>query len=161
MNVEFIMASSSTAPTTQLVPYKFQGKPKKSQFFDAHAKIRNIKLGHIDWNSFVTICNNPHNWPDFITKMIVSGLVNVAAHPVLVQSSKLIMAITQHYVLDEKIVQAITSEMALDIWPDAIERVFHLLVNDLIISISYDGASRWYREHQEEADELIQKRYLI
>ena len=93
--------------------------------------------------------------------MIQSGLVSAAAHPVLVQSSKLIMFIAQHYVPDEKIVMVITSEMVLDIRLDAIERAFHLPARDSFVSISYEGASQWYREHQEEVDELIQKRYLI
>ena len=85
----------------------------------------------------------------FITKMIRCGLVSVAAHPVLVQSSKLIMAIAQHYVPGEKIVQAVTREMVLDIRPDAIERAFHLLASDSYLSISYEEASRWYKEHRD------------
>ena len=67
----------------------------------------------------------------------------------------------QHYVPNEKIVRAVTREMVLDIKPDAIEGAFHLLTSDSFVSISYEGDGQWYREHREEADELIQKRYLI
>ena len=152
---DFNMASSSTAPTVQLVPYKFQGRPKRSRFFDAHFEIKDNELGHMDWNGFLKICNNPHNRPEFITKMIRCGLVNVAAHPISVQSSKLIMAIAQNYVPDEKIVWAIIGEMVLDIKPHAIQRAYHLLASDSYLSISYKDASRWYKEHRDQADETI------
>ena len=71
------------------------------------------------------------------------------------------MAIAQHYVPDGKIVQVVIGEMVLDIKLDAIERAFHLPASDSFISMSYEGASQWYREHQEEANKLIQRRYLI
>ena len=57
--------------------------------------------------------------------------------------------------LDEKIVWVVTREMVLEIRPDVIERAFHLPASDSFISISYEGASSWYREHQDKADELI------
>ena len=96
----------------------------------------------MDWNGFLKICNNPHNRPEFITKLITCELVSVVAHPVSMQSSELIMAITQHYVPDEKIVRAVTGEMVLDIRPDAIERAFHLPASDSYLSISYEEVSR-------------------
>ena len=65
------------------------------------------------------------------------------------------MAIAQHYVPNEKIVRVVTGEMVLDVRPNAIERAFHLPASDSFVSISYEGASQWYREHKEEADELI------
>ena len=90
-----------------------------------------------------------------------SELVSTVAHTMFIQSSELIMSITQHYVLDEKIVRVVTREMVLDIRPDNIERASNLPSNDSFISISYEGAYQWYREHQEEIDEIIQRRYLI
>ena len=51
------------------------------------------------------------------------------------------MAIAQHYVPNEKIVQVIIGEMVLEIRLDAIERVFHLLASDSFISMSYEGAN--------------------
>ena len=109
------MVSSSATPTMQLVPYKFQGKTKRSRFINGYSKIRDTDLGHIDWNAFLTTCNNPHDQPNLITKMIQSGSVSVIAHPILVKSSKLIMAIAQHCVPDERILKAVIIEMVLDI----------------------------------------------
>ena len=97
------------------MPYKFQGKPKRSRFIDGNSEIKDIELGQIDWNEFLTTYNNPHDQLDLITKMIRSGLVSVATLPVLVQSSQLIMMIAQHYVLDERIIRVVTREMVLDI----------------------------------------------
>ena len=65
------------------------------------------------------------------------------------------MTIAQRYVPHEKIVQVVTRDMVMDIRPNAIERAFHLPASDSFISMSYESASRWYREHQEEVGELI------
>ena len=50
---KFIMASSSSALAMQPVQHKYQGKPKKLRFFDAYFEVRDIEMGHIDWNFFL------------------------------------------------------------------------------------------------------------
>lgn len=50
-----------------------------------------------------------------VSTRIHSGLVNVALHPVLVQSSELIMTPEKHYVLDEKVVKSVIRIFVLEI----------------------------------------------
>lgn len=45
--------------------------------------------------------------------------------------------------------------------PKNIEKVFHLPRADQYIRLTYHQAERWYREHGEEASEIIQLSYLI
>ena len=71
--------------------------------------------------------NNLHKRSDMVTKMIRNILVNAPSHLVSIQSSKLIMTITQHYVPDERIVRSVIGEMVLlDLRLDNIEKVFYL-----------------------------------
>ena len=71
------------------------------------------------------------------------------------------MTLAQHYVPDERIVQSVTSELILDLEPKKIEKVFHLLALDSYYGISYESVDRWYRQNKEEANERVQKKYLI
>ena len=62
-----------------------------------------------------------------VSTLIRSRLVNISSHPILVQSSELIMALAKNYVLEERVVKIITREIILDLRPKNIEKVFHLL----------------------------------
>lgn len=92
------MASSSSSLAKKMAPktivFKYQGTPKKSHFQDGNSKIRDYKLGHIDWNTFLTICNKPRERFTIVSTLIRSGFVNATSHPTFVQSSELIMALT-------------------------------------------------------------------
>jgi hypothetical protein len=90
-----------------------------------------------------------------VSQMIRVGLVSVASHLVSVQSSELIMEMAQHYVADERIVKSVTGDIILDLHPDNIERVFHLPKLDNYYNISFDKAARWYKDHTEEAENLV------
>lgn len=79
----------------------------------------------------------------------------------LVQSSKLVMTLAQHFVPEERVVKSVTSEVVLDLRPDNIERVLHLPRVDQFIKLTYEEAKRWYREHLKEATKIIQSSYLI
>ena len=72
--------------------------------------------------------------------MIRNGLVSTATHLVSLQSSELIMVITHHYVLDDKIIRVVKGEVVLDLTPNSIERAFHLLTSDYFQYMSYDSA---------------------
>lgn len=58
-----------------------------------------------------------------VSTLIRSELVNAASHPVSVQSSKLIMALVENYVSEERVVKTITGEIVLDLRPKNIEKV--------------------------------------
>ena len=47
--------------------------------------------------------------------LIQSGLVNMASHPTLVQSSELIMTLAHHYVPEEKVIKSVIGEIFLDL----------------------------------------------
>lgn len=96
-----------------------------------------------------------------ISKMIRNGIIHAASDPVSVQSSKLIMAMAQHYVPEESMVKIFIGDIVIDFHPDIAERVFHLPKSNNYFSVSYDKAGRWYRDHMVEAKELVQKKYLI
>ncbi len=61
-----------------------------------------------------------------VQAIIQSGLVNITSYPILVQSSKMIMISTQHYVPKEKVVKSVTREIDLDLRLENIEKVFYL-----------------------------------
>ena len=61
-----------------------------------------------------------------IFALIRSRLVNVASHPISIQSSKLIMALAKNYVLEVRVVKSIIGEIVLDLRPKNIEKKFNL-----------------------------------
>ena len=75
------------------IVFKFQGIPLKSRFHDDHVEIQDTNLGHIDLGEFLRIYNKPTERSALVYALIHFGLVNVASHPVSVQSSELIMAL--------------------------------------------------------------------
>ena len=87
--------------------------------------------------------------------------MNAASHPGTVQSAKLIMTLSQHFVPDERVVKSVSGEVVLDLRPDNIERVFHFLRADQFIRISYETTERWYKDHQQEAIDIIYSSYFI
>lgn len=99
----------------------------------------------------MVLFNKPNESPPMVSALIRSGLVNAALHPVLVQSSELIMALVENYVSEERVVKNIIGEIVLDLRPKNIEKVFHLLRENQYIRLTYHQAERWYREHGEEA----------
>ena len=124
-------------------------------------KNRDTDLRHTNLGEFLRICNKPTKRSALVSALICSRLVNVVSHPVLVQSTKLIMALSQCFVPNKRVVKSVTGEVVLDLWPDNIERVYHLPRADQFIWISYETAKIWYREHQQEAIDIIQSLYLI
>lgn len=72
-----------------------------------------------------------------IFPLIRLGLVNATSHLILVQSSKLIMALAENYVTKERVVKSITREIMLDLRPKNIEKVFYLLRVDQYIRLTY------------------------
>ena len=123
----------------KLVAFLFKGVLKKSCFIDNHSDICYTELGHIEWNVFLILCKIPHGRFEMVIVMIQNGLVNIALHPTLVQSSKSIMTLAQHYVPNEKLVRRITREMVLDLRPNNIEKVFHLPTLDSFYGITYES----------------------
>ena len=119
------MASISRAAPKPIV-FKFQGIPSKSRLHDDYAEIKDIDLGHTDLGESLRVCNSPIERSTLRSTLICSGLVNIASHPVLVQSVELIMALSQHFVPKERVVKSVTKEVVLDLRPHNIERVFHL-----------------------------------
>ena len=57
--------------------------------------------------------------------------------------------------------KSITGEIILNLRPKNIEKVFHLLREDQYIRLTYRQAERRYRDHEQEAMEIIQSSYLI
>ena len=118
-------------------------------------------MGHTDLGEFLRICNKPTERLTMVFTLIRSGLVNAALHPTLVQSSKLIMTLAQHFILKERVVKSVTIEVVLDHRLDNIERLFHLPWEDQFIRLTYEVVERWYSEHLKEAIDIIQSSYLI
>ena len=108
------MASTSRVAPKHVV-FKFQGVPSKLRFHDDYAEIRDPDLGHIDLGEFLRICNKPIERLALVSMLIRSGLVNVASHPVSVQSAELIMTLSRHFVPDERVVKSVTKEVVLDV----------------------------------------------
>lgn len=113
------MASSSSSLIEKMVPnpivFKFQGVLTKSCFQDDYSKIWDTKLGHIDLGTFLALCNKPIERSSMISTLIHLGLVTIASHLVLVQSSELIMTLAERYVPEERVVKSITREIILDL----------------------------------------------
>ena len=65
-----------------------------------------------------------------ISLLILSGLVNTTSHPIFLQSSELIITLAHHYVLEEKDVRNVTRDLGIEICPNNIEKVWHLLPVD-------------------------------
>ena len=80
--------------------------------------------------------------------LIRSRLVNVASHPVSTQSSELVMALEENYVLEERVVKSITREIILDLRPKNIEKFFRLPRVDQYIGLTYHQVERCYKEHE-------------
>ena len=59
----------------------------------------------------------------------------MASHPALVKSSKLIMALEEKYVTEERVVKRIIGKIVLDLTPRA----------DQCVKITYHQVERWYR----------------
>jgi hypothetical protein len=93
--------------TLEPVTFKFHGPPKKLIFSDNNSEAWDTKMGHIDWNTFLVLCNKLRERLEMISSLILSGLVNVTSHLVSVQSLKYIMALAHHYVQEEKIVRSV------------------------------------------------------
>ena len=91
------MTSSSSFMAEKMTPkpvaFKYQGAPKKLWFQDEHTEIWDTKLGHIDYNTFLTIYKKLNARSTMTSTFIRSGLVNATSHPTSVQSSKLIMTL--------------------------------------------------------------------
>lgn len=89
------MASLSSSLATKMVPklviFNFQGVSKKLCFQDDYLEIWDTELGHIDWNTFLVLCNKPTKRSPLIFTLIGSRLVNVASHSVSTKSLELIM----------------------------------------------------------------------
>ena len=127
--------------------FKFQGMPSKSRFQDDYFEIKDTNLGHTNLGEFLTICNKSTKRSAMVSTLIWSGLVNVASRPMLVQSLDLIMTLAQHFLPNERVVKSVTWEDVLDLWPDNIERVFHLPRVDQFIRLTYEIVEMWYREN--------------
>jgi hypothetical protein len=101
------MASSSSSLATKmllkLVVFKFQNVPAKSRFQDDYSEIQDTKIGHTDWNMFLVLCNKPIERSPMISSLLRLGLVYETSHPILVQSSELIMALAENYVSEERV----------------------------------------------------------
>ena len=135
------MASTSgVAPKP--VMFKFQGIPSKSRFHDDYVEIKDTNLRHTNLREFLRICNKPTERSSMMFTLIHSRLVNIVSHLVSVQSTNLIMDLSQHFVLDERVVKGVTEEVVLDLQPDNIERVFHLPRVDQFIQLSYKTTER-------------------
>ena len=152
---------ATTSGVAKPVTYKFQGMTPKSRLQDEYAKIKDTDLGHTDLGEFLRICNNPTERSTLTSVLIRSGLVNVASHPRSVQSAELIMTLSQHFVPDERVVKSVSGEVVLDLRPDNIERVFHLPRADQFLRLSYEIAERWYKDHHQEAIDIISSSYFI
>lgn len=79
-----------------------------------------------------------------VLALIRSSLVNTTSHPTSVQSLKLIMALADNYVSEEKVIKSVTREIVPNLKPWNIEKVFHLPRAYQYLYISYEGAERWY-----------------
>ena len=73
-------------------------------------------------------------------ELIQIGLVNVASHPVLVQSLELVTTLEKCYILDEDVLKRIIGDIFLDIQQNSIEKVFHFLISDEYQEITYESA---------------------
>ena len=51
--------------------------------------------------------------------------------------------------------------MVLDLQPDNIKRFFHLPRVDQFIRLSYETTERWYKDHHQEAIDIIYSSYFI
>ena len=107
------------------------------------------------------VCNSLIERSTLRSTLIHSGLVNAASHPGTVQSAELIMTVSRHFVPDERVVKSISGEVVLDLRPDNIERVFHLPRADQFIRLSYETIERWYKDHHQEAIDIIYSSYFI
>ena len=101
------MVSSSSSLATKITPepvvfkvFKFQGVPLKYFFQDVHSEIQDTKMGHIDWNAFLVLYNKPNERFPMVSTLNILRLVNVASHPISIQSSELIMVLANNYVLE-------------------------------------------------------------
>ena len=106
-----------------------------------------MDLGHTDLGEFLRVCNSLMERSTLRSALIRSGLVNAASHLGTIQSTKLIITLSQHFVPNERVVKSITGEVVLDIRPNNIERFFHLPRADQFIRLSYEAAKRWYKDH--------------
>ena len=77
------------------------------------------------------------------------------SHPILVQSLKIIMTLSQHFFPKERVVKSVIGEFFLDFQPNNFERVFHLPMVDQFIRLTYEAVESWYREHLKEATYII------
>ena len=96
-----------------------------------------------------------------VSALIHLGLVNTTSHSVSVQSSGLVMTLAQHFVPGERVVKSVIGEIIFDLWPNNIEKIFHLLREDQFIRLTYEATKWWYREHLIQASKIIQSSYLI
>ena len=72
-------------------------------------------MGHTDLREFLRIFNKPIERSALVSTLIHFRLVNVAPHPMLIQSAELIMALAQRFVLEERIVKSVIGEVVLDL----------------------------------------------
>ena len=152
---------STSKETPKPIVFKFQGIPSKSRLHDDYVEIRDTDLGSTDLGEFLRVCNNLTERSTMMSALIYSGLVNAASHMGTVQSAKLIMTLSRHFVSDERVVKSVIGEVVLDLQPDKIERVFHLPRANQFIQLSYEAVERWYRENHQEAIDIIHSSYLI
>ena len=61
-----------------------------------------------------------------VLALIQSNLVNEASHSTLVQFSKLIITLIDHYLSEEKVIKRLTKDIVLDLQPRNIKKVFPL-----------------------------------
>lgn len=115
----------------------------------------------MDLGEFLRVCNSPTERSSLRFALICSRLVNAASHPGTVQSTKLIMTLSRHFVPDERVVKNITGKAILDLWLDNIARVFHLPRVDQFIRLSYEAVERWHKDHYQEAIDIIYSLYFI
>lgn len=54
----------------------------------------------------------------------------------------MIMVLAHHYILEEKVVRSIIGKMAVDIFTDNIEKLFHLSPANQFQTITYDIADK-------------------
>lgn len=71
------------------------------------------------------------------------------------------MTLIENYVSEERVIKSITREIVLDLQPKNVEKVFHLPRANQFIRLTYHQERRWYKEHVEEASEIIKSSYLI
>ena len=83
-----------------------------------------------------------------VSTLIWSDLVNEASQSTLVQFSKLIITLINHYLTEEKVIKRLIGEIVLDLQPRNIDKKFPLPREDQYVRLTYHQEERWYRDNE-------------